>query len=256
MARAVHGLLRRFGYQLTRVEQSFHKSWLDLLDLVVETRVREHPDAFFLQIGANDGVTGDPLHPLIERYGLKGLSVEPQPNAFEQLLKNRLHCPGLRFENAIVGDYNGIATLYVPAPGADLPAPLGQAASLDRAQLIAVLSAVLSKAGRRGRVEDLVTPVRLPCLTLPTLLEKHSITSVDLLVLDTMGFDYRIIKQIPLSTIAPAIIHFEHRLLPHDERIACYDLLARQGYSFCHIEMDTIAVRHARCRYATEGCDR
>ena len=43
----------------------------------------------FLQIGAYDGVAGDPLRPIIlddERWS--GVLVEPQPSAFERLKQN------------------------------------------------------------------------------------------------------------------------------------------------------------------------
>jgi FkbM family methyltransferase len=245
----IQSVLCRFGYRLSRIEESNRFPRLDLLDLLVAARVHDNSEFFFVQIGASDGIAGDPLHPLIARYGLKGLSVEPQPMVFEQLRNNRSIYPGQIFENAIVGETDGVATLYLPVGGTEIPYSLKQAASLERAQLSAILDRYSAALGKSPESEILITPVQLPSLTLVTLFSKHHITSVDLLILDTMGFDFRIIKQIPFASIAPSLIQFEHRLLPRDERTACFKLLADNGYCFCHVDMDTIAVRNGLVRF-------
>src|SRR3954468_10330611 len=44
-----------------------------------------YSDVAFLQIGANDGVTGDPIRAFVTRYGWHGVCLEPQPEAFARL---------------------------------------------------------------------------------------------------------------------------------------------------------------------------
>jgi FkbM family methyltransferase len=39
----------------------------------------------FIQIGAFDGITADPLHKYITKYGWRGVLIEPQPRAAAQL---------------------------------------------------------------------------------------------------------------------------------------------------------------------------
>jgi hypothetical protein len=40
---------------------------------------------YFVQIGAFDGISGDPLYPFVKQGFLKGCLVEPQAYAFERL---------------------------------------------------------------------------------------------------------------------------------------------------------------------------
>lgn len=42
----------------------------------------------FIQVGANDGIHGDPLRAYIERHHWHGILVEPQPDVFARILEN------------------------------------------------------------------------------------------------------------------------------------------------------------------------
>ena len=82
-------LLRRLG-----VERSYrpaalfrHPDWNfdDPLKLAVAYALRRRPDFTFLQVGAFDGRTDDPIYPLVEEFGIRGIVVEPQPEMLETL---------------------------------------------------------------------------------------------------------------------------------------------------------------------------
>ena len=45
----------------------------------------DSPGFYFLDIGANDGVTNDPIFPFIEERGWRGLAVEPDPEPAPKL---------------------------------------------------------------------------------------------------------------------------------------------------------------------------
>ena len=47
------------------------------LDMVLSHYRVTHPEVRYLQVGAFDGVSGDPIYPLIERHGLRGILIEP-----------------------------------------------------------------------------------------------------------------------------------------------------------------------------------
>ena len=47
-----------------------------------------HKDFFFIQVGANDGITGDDLRKYILKYQWHGILVEPVPYVFDRLIKN------------------------------------------------------------------------------------------------------------------------------------------------------------------------
>lgn len=251
LKRHIRALLQRAGYRIEALRPPEPYPYLDVLELLVERQVALGERPYVVQIGANDGTTMDPLHRLLERHALPGLMVEPQPAAFARLRANRGHLPGLSFEQALIGTEDGHATLYVLRPDTNLPEWLGQAASMDRNQLFCVLDAHLRSVGQprpAAALQAMIEPVRLPSLTMRSLLARHGVTRVDLLVLDTMGHDHALLRSFPFDLVEPAIIQFEHRLITRPEHEDCIRLLGGRGYSLCNVDMDTVAVRGAPTR--------
>lgn len=252
--RLIQTLLHRSGYRLTSLRPAVHYPYLDVLDVLIQAQMNKGTTPYFVQIGANDGQTMDPLSHFIDRYGLPGLMVEPQPIIFKKLIAHRQHMPGLSFENALIGSVDGPATLYVPRSDAALPEWLGQAASMDRSQLFAVLDQYFRTEGQERdliSVNELIETVQLPCLSMTSLLAKHGVKQINLLVLDTMGFDCNILKSFPWAQLRPGIVQFEHRLMKTDDHITCIDMLAGLGYSLCQVDMDTLAVLNGPQRSGT-----
>src|SRR5438552_1031180 len=58
------------------------------LDRLLANYRHGHSEICFLQVGAFDGVLGDPIYPLIEKYDLRGYLLEPQRDAFARLKAN------------------------------------------------------------------------------------------------------------------------------------------------------------------------
>ena len=65
-------------------------------------RARQSPGFFFVNIGANDGVENDPIHPFLEEYGWAGVAVEPDPDVFATLQANYRKFPGVALERALI----------------------------------------------------------------------------------------------------------------------------------------------------------
>ena len=94
----------------------------------------------------------------------------------------------------------------------------------------------------RHLVPDLKNRIReieVPCMTFGQLLKKHNLEHVDLLWIDTEGFDYHVIKMCMEANVLPTIIGFESVHLHHREKKECGKLLAskrlwlaffREGY--------------------------
>ena len=70
------------------------------------------PSVRFVQLGSNDGLSGDPLHELVRERRWTGLLVEPIPALFERLQANYRDVDGLQFLQCAVGDQDGPITLY------------------------------------------------------------------------------------------------------------------------------------------------
>ena len=202
----------------------------DLLELVVTRYARCDSEFFFVQIGAFDGRRGDPLFQLVRQRDWRGILVEPQSAAFELLQKNYECQPGLQFFNVAIGSEDGELTLYTRRDG---PTSI---ASTQRHLLV-----------KPGFFRDEVIACTVPCWTLSTLLDRaHAPDRLDLLQIDTEGFDYEIIRSIDFQRVTPTIIRYEHQILSAHDRDACLKLLAENGYRFFLEDCDTTAVRMDR----------
>ncbi len=200
----------------------------DLLSFVVAQHARPDAEFFFVQIGAFDGRQQDPLFELVRERNWRGVLVEPQAEAFEVLKRNYQSQEGLQFFNVAIGPRDGEMTFFTRQDG------LASIASPYRHLLV--------KPGLFRQEE--VVQRQVPCWTLATLLERaNAPDQIDLLQIDTEGFDYEIVRSIDFGRIAPAIIRYEHQILSEPDRNSCLRLLAENGYRFLLEDCDTTAIR-------------
>jgi hypothetical protein len=76
-----------------------------------------------------------------------------------------------------------------------------------------------------------------------SLLRETGGKAVDLLLIDTEGFDFNILKMIDFSALKPPVIAYEHAHLAKSDMVAATDLLLAQGYRLTRDNLDTIAYR-------------
>ncbi len=188
-------------------------------------------DFVVVQIGANDGVTYDPIRPLVMRYNWRGVMVEPQPDVFKKLEENYRALPNIVCEQAAIAETDGTCSLYRFKPGAGIPDWAGCLASFSRSTLVNNFHNV------KGEVES----IAVPTLTFMSLLRKHGLQRVDFLQIDTEGFDGQVIKLVDFDFIKPTIIAFEHGFLSATERNDTFQLLHKNGYKITNCGTDTVA---------------
>lgn len=195
----------------------------------------EQAPVFFLQIGANDGDQSDPICQFVKRYKWRGILVEPVPQYFEALKINYAHLSGLVFENIAISDSPEPKKFYY-LDDSDSTLP-DWARGLGSFYEEEVVSAEMP--GKNTR--DYLRNIEVPCLSLDALLQKHNYPQVDLLMIDTQGFDGKIIKQINFAKLKPKVIVFEHHLLSPIEKQECRLLLENQGYVLVEDRWDFVA---------------
>jgi FkbM family methyltransferase len=193
-------------------------------------------DLVFLEIGANDGVTIDPLWPFIQRFHWRGIMVEPIPATFQSLTANYAAHPQVHLVNAAIGHTDGQQTIY------SVKQHPGQ---VERANLYASFrkDVVLSQVRYVPNVENEIEELTVPCYTLSTLLDKTQIGPIDILQIDTEGFDAEILKMVDFSRLNPALIQFEHTNLSKSDIDDCARLLIARGYKVAWDSLDMIAYR-------------
>jgi FkbM family methyltransferase len=133
----------------------------------------------------------------------------------------------LQFVNAAIANQSGVTKLYtVDTDGVETGL-----ASFDR-NLVAKQLPLGTK----------VVEIPVETYTLSSLLMKFKIDKIDLLQLDTEGFDYQILLMLDYNLYRPAIIHFEHRHLTPSDCLACMKLLNGHGCRLHVSGMDTTAI--------------
>jgi FkbM family methyltransferase len=253
LKKIIHQAINSTGYTLAKSPEVFDVlesieefPFVDLLEVLLRDLLKADRNLFFMQIGAHDGSFSDPISHLVKQHHWQGILVEPQPRAFQKLRHSYQGEDQLIFEQALVGQQSGLKPFYsIRFPEVEqLSQWLEQSASLDRQQLVGALyycKFVKQSPGIPDDFESLIEETFLPMITVEDLLSKHQVSKLDLLVIDTIGHDFEIIRSFPFDKLKPAVIHFEHSLLSERDRRDCLMLLKAQGYKFAKVAVDTIA---------------
>src|SRR6267143_1662074 len=183
------------------------------------------PDAFVVQIGANDGAAGDPLVHAFSKTRWSGLLVEPVPHLYDALVARYRDRPGVRVERYAVSTRDGEAAIYRlrTVPG-KTPEWFSQLATLNREVLLKHRSSI-------PEIESLLIEERVPTVRLETLLARHGVSRIDLLVIDTEGHDYEILRTLDFTRFRPVLLLFEHQHLSANDKAAACALLGTSGYN-------------------------
>jgi hypothetical protein len=74
------------------------------------------------------------------------------------------------------------------------------------------------------------------------LVKKHGIQDVDILQIDTEGYDYEIVNTIPFNIIKPKIVRYEWKHLNDENRKESIMLLKRRKYKVLQFGIDNVAL--------------
>jgi FkbM family methyltransferase len=226
----------------------FHKPKKGSIEEFIDQHAKKIPNLKFMQIGGNDGFVKDPIFRFVKKYGWKGIVVEPQKDVFHKRLKRTYRLEkNVILENVAIAAQSGTKILYKLAISNSRWAT--GLATFDRKTLEYQIDRnyVDDRAKREGiklpaNKKDYIVEEAVPCETIDGLMKKHHFASLDLLQIDTEGFDFEIIKTIDFSKVKPAIISFESEHLSGADREACVALLKSKGYVVTDIGRDSVAV--------------
>lgn len=202
------------------------------------------PEARFVQIGAHDGASGDPLHAFIKSGRLRGLLVEAQPEVYARLRQTYAQTAGLTMLNLVVSTsetapsvlfYRIKPEFHAQIPGAD--------------QLSGLTPRVIERAlrGRFSNIDAMIETVDLPAAPLMRMLAEHAMLKANILCIDAEGSDAAILASIDFARFKPAIIHYEWCHLPLAEHARTLRMLIDQGYAVARTGNEVLAVQ--RCEF-------
>jgi FkbM family methyltransferase len=244
---ALKRTLGRFGFELRRLSAHHGVPHIEEIGLahVLEILFRSVDDLTFVQVGANDGVLNDLLHPFLESSNPRGILIEPQAMPFRKLQARYGNRPELSLLQAAVDKQAGSRILYhcrddlLPS---DAGALLSGLASFDRSQVVKAYRRQARRLGLTDHPDTAVVGDTVVTLTLDTVLNRSGYDRCDLLVIDTEGHDFEIIKSIDFSKMRPSVLIYEHIHLCRADRLACWDLLQTCGYRCAAGWSDTLAL--------------
>jgi FkbM family methyltransferase len=231
----LQNLARSLGYQITKRRETSVP--LDIFrDILLAHAPPAAPGFFFVQIGANDGVSYDSVRPYVIEYGWRGVLVEPQPKPFARLVKN----------------YEGIGSVgnvsFVNAAIATTRGKLPFFANDDD-----LLGGFSESVTRGNALAGSVKQIEVDAMTFDDLVTQENISRIDLLVIDTEGYDLQILKTIDFTRVLPRVIRYEICNLTDAEFAESEALLARHGYRFFLMGIDAIAALEPAARASAGG---
>jgi len=203
-----------------------------------------------IQIGANDGFSGDPISMFIKKDKWKGVLVEPQKYVYDNFLtkvykKNK----GVHTICAAIGSKSETQKLY----------KIGFSNMRWATGLASFQKDTIEKAFDDGYIQEccekynIQMPVDLnerivsqdvTIISPDDLIKKYNIESIDLLQIDTEGYDFEVIKMFDIPKLSPKAIVFEHKHLKQRDTEACYSHLKEYNYKLKKIGSDTVAVKN------------
>lgn len=196
----------------------------------------------FIQIGSNDGISNDPIRDLILGNDWEGVVIEPVAFLFNKLPVSYKNAKGnIFFENCAISNQAGLQPFYEIKEQKNtegLPYWYDQLSSFNKEVILKHKSAI-------PNIEDLISEVMVQTNTIENVLNKYSISHVDVIHMDTEGYDAQIIEGIDFSKISPDIVLFENRHLSlNDFRETCRKLM-KNGYRNFYNYTDTLAIKVA-----------
>lgn len=245
MKHVIKKIIKHYGYEIIRRRPP----QLDVKSILSLFFYKIPDDFFFVQVGANDGKKNDFIYDFVLRYKLSGLLIEPQKNAFENLIKNYGNNSNLIFENAAISNKDGFQTMYIiKKEFQDIyeKQTKGNAtgmSSFNKDHVRKYMVRGMELFFKDKQVDDYIDEIRVEAVSFKTLVGKHGIKNVDLLQIDTEGFDFEVIKMFDFDRYSPKIINYESVHLKASERIECESFLKNKGYLFLDNKGDTCAVK-------------
>jgi len=191
-----------------------HISRLPPYETALSLLARHAPRVSCVQVGANDGETGDALRRYIANSAWTGLLIEPHPEAFASLQRLYVNAGDrIKLVNKAITQHQATVELLEPdtrfgSQTATIVPDSGWAKSCP--------------IKRTFQVEG---------IPLSTLLKEHDMQRVDVLQIDVEGYDFEAMTTLDFSVTRPSLISYEDRhFFPPKKRTEVVNFLRERGY--------------------------
>lgn len=199
-------------------------------------------DVFIVIIGANSQQLDDFLSPYLTLKNLTGLLVEPLKDIFDSLLAGYHGRTNLHFENSAITKRNGAKNFYRVNKDLANSAWTKGLGSLSK-------SVIEAHQNQLENIDRMIVKEKVNGISFSSLIEKYSISHINVLQIDTEGYDFEIIKTINFEQLKPDIIIAEYLHLTLYQYYVCVEYLDEKNYlvykntdsfDFVAIKMDLV----------------
>lgn len=205
---------------------------------VMRRFARLFPEAFFIQVGANDGVQLDPLHEWVLSCQWRGIMIEPVPYVFENLKANYAHLQSrIALKNVAIAPSRGEMPFWhlrkAECQGSN---HWYDALGSFRKEVVLWHERYIPDIRERLVCSQVKTD------TFSAVCEQEHVQHVDLIQMDTEGFDFEVIKLIDFERYRPRLLIYENRHFDEQTKQECEQWLRSRGYLLLREVLDTWCV--------------
>jgi FkbM family methyltransferase len=173
---------------------------------------KNKPFGFFVEIGAHNGKKLSNTYMLESQFKWKGICVEPNPQKYELLCKNRRR--SFCCDRAVYSESNK-ELIFDIANNDDLLSGISETIDFHK-----------------NFVDTNKSQILVNTISFFDLLEKYNAPSfIEYLSLDTEGSEYEILKSLDFQKYIFGLIHVEHNFV-EPKRSQINELLTSNGYEF------------------------
>lgn len=241
MKAIVQRILGIFGIKLIRTKHArkyLPKPVIDNIEIIVKFYSIMKHKITVLQVGACDGVTSDSIYSYIKAGDIDAYLVEPSTVNFEKLSKFYEGVNNARLINAAVADKNEKRIFYTIKD---------EGRWKDNGWARQLASFYKEHLLKHGILESEIQTEEVNCRTLQSIVQYNGVRNLDVLLIDTEGYDGEIVKMALEQKVLPNFIAFENaqlvQMYTQEKLNALYSKLTENGYVWTHDRINTLAIR-------------
>lgn len=217
-----------------------HVNYIDFLNMLLYKIIQKQGHVKYIQIGANDGIRFDPVFEFLRYNASKtnGLVVEPVEDYYNALVRNYSRFKKIITVHKAIHNTEKQLNIYRVSKKHETLVP-------EFALGIASFNPQHHK--KTGIPEAYISSEKVNCISFQELLNTYEFWDANVLIIDTEGYDYEILKEIDFKHFKPFVIHFEHGLKTHTMSVEQFNeitrLLSANNYQLFIDESDVTAYR-------------
>jgi FkbM family methyltransferase len=260
--RGVKGFFGLCGLELIKTRPTvtadrFCSAYHNAMMVLLSRRIQNSQKLRIAQIGSNDGLINDPLYEFSRQFSdaTDILLIEPQSILLDALKKNYAFHPSHVIFNGAIGPERSLSLFSVKSEvWAKLDVPYAEGWPLYRAPSGVASSdkeyvADWLRRHLKGpwRTDDVLEEIKVPCGPLSDAIAASGFGQpIDVLQVDTEGFDDIVLYNSSIVSVRPAIIYFEAKNLSADRYRKLVEFLCGHGYWTTRQDGDALAVWNGR----------